>query len=52
MHQNKKEECSKFQKSFNKGGKKMANLTELTVHELQEKLASGELTVSEITKAY
>ena len=30
----------------------MANLTELTVHELQEKLASGELTVSEITKAY
>ncbi len=30
----------------------MANLTELTVHELQEKIASGELTVSEITKAY
>ena len=28
------------------------NITELTVHELQEKLASKELTVTEITKAY
>ena len=28
------------------------NITELTVHELQEKLKSNELTVSEITKAY
>ena len=28
------------------------NITELTVHELQEKLASGELTSYEITKAY
>lgn len=28
------------------------NITELTVHELQEKLASKELTVSEIIKAY
>ena len=28
------------------------NITELTVHELQEKLASKELTITEITKAY
>ena len=28
------------------------NITELTVHELKEKLANKELTVSEITKAY
>ena len=28
------------------------NITELTVHELQEKLKSKELTISEITKAY
>lgn len=28
------------------------NITELTVHELQEKLESKELTVTEITKAY
>ncbi|MBP3708462.1 MAG: Asp-tRNA(Asn)/Glu-tRNA(Gln) amidotransferase subunit GatA [Clostridia bacterium] len=28
------------------------NITELTVHELQEKIASKELTVSEIVKAY
>ncbi|MBP3256185.1 MAG: Asp-tRNA(Asn)/Glu-tRNA(Gln) amidotransferase subunit GatA [Clostridia bacterium] len=28
------------------------NITELTVHELKDKLASKELTVSEITKAY
>ena len=28
------------------------NITELTVHELREKLANKELTVSEITKAY
>ena len=27
-------------------------ITELTVHELQDKLASGELTVTQITKAY
>ena len=27
-------------------------ITELTVHELQEKLRNKELTVSEITKAY
>ena len=26
-------------------------ITELTVHELQDKLASGELTVTQITKA-
>jgi len=30
----------------------MANLTDLTVHELQDKLASGEITISQITKAY
>ena len=28
------------------------DITELTVHELQEKLKSKELTVTEITKAY
>ena len=28
------------------------NITELTVHELKEKIASKELTISEITKAY
>ena len=28
------------------------NITELTVHELQEKLKNKELTVTEITKAY
>ena len=28
------------------------NITELTVHELQEKLKSKELTITEITKAY
>ena len=28
------------------------NITELTVHELQEKLASKEITITEITKAY
>ena len=28
------------------------NITELTVHELQEKLRNKELTVKEITKAY
>lgn len=28
------------------------NITELTVHELQEKLANKELTITEITKAY
>ena len=30
----------------------MIDITELTVHELQEKLASKELTVTDITKAY
>ena len=30
----------------------MMNITELTVHELQEKLKNKELTVTEITKAY
>lgn len=30
----------------------MADLTELTVHELQDKLASGDITISEIAKAY
>ena len=30
----------------------MIDITELTVHELQEKLASKELTITEITKAY
>ena len=28
------------------------NITELTVHELKEKLANKEITISEITKAY
>ena len=28
------------------------NITELTVHELVEKLANKELTITEITKAY
>ena len=28
------------------------NITELTVHELQEKLKSKELTITDITKAY
>ena len=28
------------------------NITELTVHELQEKLKNKELTITEITKAY
>ena len=28
------------------------NITELTVHELKEKLANKELTISEITEAY
>ena len=35
----------------NQGGCKM-DITELTVHELQEKLKNKELTVTEITKAY
>jgi len=30
----------------------MENITELTVHELQEKLANKELTITEITQAY
>ncbi len=30
----------------------MSDITELTVHELQEKLANKELTITEITKAY
>ncbi len=34
-----------------KGGKEM-NITELTVHELQEKLKNKELTITDITKAY
>ena len=28
------------------------NITELTVHELQQKIKSKELTITEITKAY
>ena len=28
------------------------NITDLTVHELQEKLANNELTITDITKAY
>ena len=28
------------------------DITELTVHELQEKIANKELTITEITKAY
>ena len=28
------------------------NITELTVHELQEKIKNKELTITEITKAY
>ena len=35
-----------------KQGGKIMNITELTVHELQEKLRNKELTVKEITKAY
>ena len=30
----------------------MMNITDLTVHELKEKLDKKELTISEVTKAY
>ena len=33
-------------------GENVMDITELTVHELQEKLKNKELTVTEITKAY
>ena len=37
---------------FINGGGKYMNITELTVHELQEKVKSKELTIKDITKAY
>ena len=33
-------------------GGNLMDITELTVHELQEKIRNKELTVTEITKAY
>ena len=38
--------------NLKKGSAKMDNITNLTVHELVEKLKSNELTSEEITKAY
>ena len=51
MHQNKKKECLEYQKLYKFKEEKSMEITELTVHELKEKLNKKELTVTEITKA-
>lgn len=50
MHQNKKEECLKFQKFYKEGLR--VDITRLTVHELCDKLQNKEITIEEITKNY